>query len=68
MISEYPVELKMLAQEIAKEKIVPDSNGYIHVPEKPGLGITIDTQSLQKYIVDIEIKVNGKQIYYTPAF
>jgi len=68
LISEYPVELKILAQKIAKEKIVPDSNGYIHVPEKPGLGITIDTQSLQKYIVDIEIKVNGKQIYYTPQF
>jgi L-alanine-DL-glutamate epimerase-like enolase superfamily enzyme len=29
----------MPAQEIAKEKVVPDSNGYIHVPEKPGLGI-----------------------------
>ncbi|MEP7109306.1 MAG: mandelate racemase/muconate lactonizing enzyme family protein [Ferruginibacter sp.] len=67
-ISEYPVELKMLAQEIAKEKIVPDSNGYIHVPEKPGLGITVDTGSLQKYIVDVEIKVNGKLIYYTPRF
>jgi L-alanine-DL-glutamate epimerase-like enolase superfamily enzyme len=68
MISEYPVELKMLAQEIAKEKIVPDSNGYIHVPEKPGLGITVDVQSLQKYVVDVEIKVKNKQIYYTPDF
>jgi len=66
LISEYPVELKMLAQEIGKEKIVPDSNGYIHVPEKPGLGITVDTASLQKYLVDVDIKLNGKQIYYTP--
>ena len=68
MISEYPVELKMLAQEIAKEKIVPDNNGYINVPEKPGLGITVDIQSLQKYLIDVEIKVNGKQIYHTPDF
>src|SRR3954454_4642410 len=43
LISEYPVELKMLAQEIGKEKIVPDNNGYIHVPERAGLGITVDT-------------------------
>lgn len=66
LISEYPVELKMLAQEIGKEKIIPDSDGYIHVPEKPGLGITVDTAPLQKYLVDVEIKVNGKRIYYTP--
>ena len=65
-ISEYPVELKSLALDIGKEKIRPDNNGYIHVPEQPGLGITVDTQALKKYLVDVEIKVNGKQIYYTP--
>ncbi len=66
IISEYPVELKSLAQEISLEKILPDENGYIHVPEQPGLGISIDTQALKKYLVDVEIKVNGKDIYYTP--
>lgn len=67
LISEYPVELKSLAKEIAKESIVPDSNGYIHVPQAPGLGITVDTQALQKYLVDVEIKVGGKRLYYTPG-
>jgi L-alanine-DL-glutamate epimerase-like enolase superfamily enzyme len=66
MISEYPVELKSLAQEIGQEKIIPDSNGYIHVPDKPGLGITVNTPALKKYLVDLEIKVKGKAIYYTP--
>jgi L-alanine-DL-glutamate epimerase-like enolase superfamily enzyme len=56
-ISEYPVELKSLAQEISREKIIPDINGYIHVPEQPGLGITVDTQAIKKYLVDVEIKV-----------
>ena len=65
-ISEYPVELKMLAQDISQVKILPDENGYIHVPEQPGLGISVDTKTLKKYLVDVEIKVNGKQIYYTP--
>lgn len=66
IISEYPVELKPLAQEISKVKIIPDGNGYIHVPEQPGLGISVDAQALRKYLVDVEIKVNGKHIYYTP--
>lgn len=65
-ISEYPVELKSLALDIGKEKINPDNNGYIHVPEQPGLGINVDTQALKKYLVNVEIKVNGKPIYYTP--
>jgi len=65
-ISEYPVELKSLAREISREKLIPDINGYIHVPEMPGLGITVDSRNLKKYLVDVEIKVNGKLIYYTP--
>ncbi len=65
-ISEYPVELKSLAEEIAIEKITPDNNGYIHVPAKPGLGITVNTQALEPYIVDLEIKVKGEVLYKTP--
>lgn len=66
LISEYPVELKSLAQEIGKEKIIPDTNGHIYAPDRPGLGITVNTDALRKYLVDVEIKVKGKQIYYTP--
>lgn len=65
-ISEYPVELKSLAQEISVEKIIPDINGYIEVPERAGLGITVDVGALKKYLVEVEIKVNGKLSYYTP--
>lgn len=65
-ISEYPVELKSLASEIGKEKILCDKNGYIHVPDRPGLGIEVNTGTLRKYLVDVEIKVKGKSIYYTP--
>ena len=66
IISEYPVALKSLAQDITQTKIVPDHNGYIHVPEQTGLGISVDTQSLKKYLVEVEIKINGRPIYYTP--
>jgi L-alanine-DL-glutamate epimerase-like enolase superfamily enzyme len=66
-ISEYPVELKQLAKDISKDKIVPDANGYIHVPETPGLGIEVDTETLKKYLLDVEISINGKKIYHTPS-
>jgi L-alanine-DL-glutamate epimerase-like enolase superfamily enzyme len=67
-ISEYPVELKSLAQEIGVEKIVPDQHGLLQVPERPGLGITVNVQALEKYLVDVEIKVKGKWLYVTPEF
>jgi L-alanine-DL-glutamate epimerase-like enolase superfamily enzyme len=66
-ISEYPVELKQLAKDICKNKIVPDANGYIHVPETPGLGMQVDTEALKKYLLDVEISIKGKKIYSTPS-
>ncbi len=66
LISEYPVELKRLAREIGKQNIAPDNQGFIHVPERPGLGIEVDTVACKKYLVDVEIKVKGKVLYTTP--
>lgn len=66
-ISEYPVELKQLAVDIGKQKIERDKDGYIHVPERSGLGIDVDIQALKKYIVEVQIKVAGKIVYQTPA-
>lgn len=65
-LCEYPVELTSLAKDITQTKIDMDDYGYIHVPEQPGLGITVNIQSLKKYLVDVEIKINGKRIYYSP--
>lgn len=67
-ISEYPVELKSLAQEIGLEKILPDQHGLLQVPERPGLGITVNVEALKKYLVDVEIKVKGDWVYVTPEF
>jgi L-alanine-DL-glutamate epimerase-like enolase superfamily enzyme len=67
VICEYPVESQQLALDITKEKILPDSNGMIHVPNLPGLGMTVDTEKLRPYLVDLEIKVNGNNIYKTTA-
>jgi L-alanine-DL-glutamate epimerase-like enolase superfamily enzyme len=66
-ISEYPVELKQLAKDIGNEKIERDAEGYIHVPQGAGLGVSVNIENLRKYIVDVEIKVQGKVIYQTPA-
>lgn len=66
-ISEYPVELKQLAIDITKEKILPNAAGFIEVPQGPGLGISIDKGKLQQYLVEMDITVKGKRLYRTPV-
>jgi L-alanine-DL-glutamate epimerase-like enolase superfamily enzyme len=65
-ICEYPIEHSSLAKAIAATKIMPDSNGLIHIPVKPGLGIEIETSALKEYLVEVEIKIKGKVLYRTP--
>lgn len=67
VICEYPVEPKQLALDITTEHLLPDANGQINVPERPGLGLEPNLAGLKPYLVDTEIKVNGKVLYSTPA-
>ncbi len=66
LICEYPVELKSLAVELTREHIPLDEDGLIRLPERPGLGMTPDVEALRKYLVDVEIRVNGRVLYTTP--
>jgi L-alanine-DL-glutamate epimerase-like enolase superfamily enzyme len=65
-ICEFPTELKSLARAMTKNHITPDKNGLLHVPDAPGLGIEPDFKGIAPYLVDVDIRVGGKQIYKTP--
>jgi L-alanine-DL-glutamate epimerase-like enolase superfamily enzyme len=67
VICEYPVEPKALAIELTTEHLLPDENGQIRLPEAPGLGLSPDLEALRKYLVEVEIRVQGKLLYQTPA-
>ncbi|MCR8725775.1 mandelate racemase/muconate lactonizing enzyme family protein [Frigidibacter sp. ROC022] len=65
-ICEYPADPCVLALRVAANPILRDAAGEIRAPEAPGLGITVDTEALQPYLVDTEIRVGGKLLYATP--
>jgi L-alanine-DL-glutamate epimerase-like enolase superfamily enzyme len=65
-ICEYPVAPKPLAHEITIEHIERDAEGFIHVPDRPGLGMTIDLDAARRYLVETEITVGGNVLYRTP--
>lgn len=65
-ICEYPAAPKQLALDITSNHILPDADGHIRAPEAPGLGMDVDASALRPYLVDTEIRVDGKVIYATP--
>ncbi len=67
VICEYPVEPKSLAIDMTANHILRDANGQVHAPDAPGLGMTLNFDGLQPYLVDVEIRVQGKVLYQTPT-
>ncbi len=66
-ICEYPADPRSLALDLTANHILPDADGKIHLPEAPGLGITIDLAGAASYLVSVEIDVGGHRTYSTPS-
>lgn len=62
-LCEYPFDPSPLGRDFTRTKLAPDANGMITLPEGPGLGVEPDLASLEKYCVDVEIKVGGEIIF-----
>jgi L-alanine-DL-glutamate epimerase-like enolase superfamily enzyme len=65
-LCEYPAEPSPLARELSRSALEPDRDGYVHVPESPGLGVEPDLEAAGRYLVDAEIRVGGRVVYRTP--
>jgi L-alanine-DL-glutamate epimerase-like enolase superfamily enzyme len=62
-ICEYPFSPKALARELTANHLERDGDGYVHAPDTPGLGITIDPAAVRRYLVNVEIKVKGVRLF-----
>src|SRR5437764_758877 len=62
-ICEYPFSPKPLARHITSNHLKRDKEGYVTVPDAPGLGISIDAEAVRRYLVDVEIRVKGKVLF-----
>jgi L-alanine-DL-glutamate epimerase-like enolase superfamily enzyme len=62
-LCEYPAQPSALAQDFTRTPLVPDGNGMVLVPDAPGLGVQPDTSALQKYLVEVEIRVDGREVF-----
>ena len=51
-IFEYCVEESPLRLDVTKQKMEIDTNGFVNVPEGPGLGVDLNEETIKKYQVD----------------
>jgi L-alanine-DL-glutamate epimerase-like enolase superfamily enzyme len=51
--AESPLLSSPLARELTNEKFEPGRDGRIKLPDKPGLGITLNKKTLEKYRFDV---------------
>ena len=65
-ICEFPAEPKALAFELTRNHLMPDGDGLLHLPETPGLGMTIEPATVARYLVDVEVRAKGEVLYRTP--
>lgn len=63
---EYPVQARPVSWDLTVNHLVRDVDGLVRLPAAPGLGMTIRTDTIRKYLVDVEIRVAGRSLYRTP--
>jgi L-alanine-DL-glutamate epimerase-like enolase superfamily enzyme len=66
-LCEYPFAPKKLAAEMTANHLARDAAGEVAAPDAPGLGIAIDIEASRRYLREVEISVDGRVLYSTPA-
>jgi L-alanine-DL-glutamate epimerase-like enolase superfamily enzyme len=66
-LCEYPTELKPLARDLASAPLLPDADGMLRIPDAPGLGLEPNLETVRRYLQDVEMRVQGRVVYKTPA-
>jgi L-alanine-DL-glutamate epimerase-like enolase superfamily enzyme len=65
-LAEYPIELKPVSRDLTAESLIPDEEGYIKAPDRDGLGMTPQAETIKKYLKQVRIEVDGSVLYETP--
>ena len=67
VLCEYPVEATPLAAALTLETLPVDGDGRVHLPERPGLGMTPNPATIRQYLQPVEIRVGDQRLHTTPA-
>lgn len=66
-ICEYPFAPKQLAVDLTSNYLHRDAEGYVRLPDSPGLGIEVDHAAIRRYLVSVLIKVKDNVLFNSAA-
>ncbi|MCG8483795.1 MAG: mandelate racemase/muconate lactonizing enzyme family protein [Clostridia bacterium] len=49
---EYDRNYNPLRNTLINEELLPDKNGFVHIPDRPGLGIEVNEDIIKKYSIE----------------
>lgn len=59
---EYVVGGAPLAQELVREPLARRADGAVIAPDRPGLGVTVDVETVRRYLRPVRISVGGREL------
>ena len=66
-ILEYVQGGSPLAQTLVKDPLTRDLEGLVTAPDGPGLGVTIDLETVRRFLVPMKIELGGHPVLESPS-
>jgi len=63
---EYPAGGSELSEKLVVNQLLPGTDGLVRVPDAPGLGATLNPETVARFVQELEIRYRGKVLYRTP--
>lgn len=64
---EYPAGGSELSDRLVRNPLQRGADGLVRVPEGPGLGVEVDPATVQRFLKQVRIEVDGEVLYQTPV-
>ncbi len=62
-LCEYPFDPASIARAFHCRSLEPDHDGYVRLPEVPGLGVSPDLEKIRPFLKDVEIRVENRVVF-----
>jgi L-alanine-DL-glutamate epimerase-like enolase superfamily enzyme len=62
---EYPAGGSELSRRLVKDPLERGAGGLVRVPDRPGLGVEVDLETIEEFLQPVRIEVGGKLVHET---
>jgi L-alanine-DL-glutamate epimerase-like enolase superfamily enzyme len=64
---EYPAAGSPLSRDLTVPRLERGGDGLVRLPERPGLGVDVNGETVRRYLRPVRISVDGCEVFQQPA-